>query len=193
MAEIFSRQMLYSIGPGIQVDIVSAGLEAEEGAPPPIEVIEVIGEYGLDLSKHRAHRLEQEDVDKADVILAMAMHNSQRLLTVHQEAVEKIFTLKEFVMQGKERGRELLERDPENRLRDLKGWIRHVEGMELSPGEGHLDEHLRLFFLHYFYIYDYQFTIDDPLGQSVNFMRRTAEEIRESIQQLLGPDLLALL
>jgi protein arginine phosphatase len=193
MAEVFARQMLSPLGQESGLRIISAGLEAEEGMSPPQEVIEVVEEYGLDLSHHGAHRLSASDVDKADVILTMAMHNSQRMLTVHQEAVEKIFTLKEFIMQGAKRGRVLLERNPDSRLRDLRGWIRRVEGLELSPGEDHLDEHLRLFYLHYFHIYDHQYTIDDPLGQSMDFMRRTAEEIRESVRQLFGPDLLAVL
>jgi protein-tyrosine-phosphatase len=192
MAEIFTRQILSSVEPDKNIEIISAGIEAEEGALPPGEVIEVIREYGLDLSGHRAHRLGQADVDEADIILTMAMHNSQRLLTQHQEAVQKVFTLKEFVLQGKKRSGELFDQDPEKRLSDLRRWIRYIEGLELPPGEDNLNLHLRLFFLHYFHIYDHQFTIDDPLGQSMDFMRRTAEEIRESVQQLLGPDLLAL-
>lgn len=193
MAEAFTRELMSSLNRETAMGISSAGLEAEEGETPPHQVVSVMSEYGLDISDHRAHRLEQEDVDEADLILTMAMHNSQRLLTAHQEAVERIFTLKEFVIQGQDRGRGLKERDPEKRLRYLRGWIRRIEGWEPSSGEASLNEHIRLFFLHYFHIYDHQFTIDDPLGQSMDFIRRTAEEIRESVHLLMGTDILAIL
>ena len=191
MAEAFVQNLLPSAGSGINAQVRSAGLEAEEGESPPVEVIEVMGEHGIDVSGHRAHRLERVDVDWADLILTMAMHNSQRLLTSHQDAVEKIFTLKEFVLQGEKRGRELREKDAEKRLVDLRGWIRRVEGWEVSPNKPSLEENLRLFILHYFHLYDHSFSIDDPIGQSADFMRRTCEEIRESVQRLMGPDILA--
>ncbi len=192
MAEAFLKDLLALSGDTRKVRVSSAGLDAREGETPPLEVLEVMAEMGLDVSGHRARRLEAKEVDRADLILTMAMHNSQRLLTTYQEAVDKVFTLKEFVLQGKERGRDMGLEDPEDRLRELRQWIRHVEGLESGPGEGELNEKLRLFFLHYFHIYDHRFTIDDPLGQSLNFMRRTAVEIRECVRELAGFDLLRL-
>jgi len=192
MAECFMKEKLAEIDGGREIYLSSAGLAAEEGRPPPPEVIAVMREYGHDVSGHRAHLLNQADVDEADLILTMAMHNSQRLLTEHQEAVNKIFTLKEFVIQGEQRGRELEEEDPERRLEDLRGWIRRIEGLEPSSHGEDLNEQLRLFFLHYFHIYDHSYTIDDPLGQSDEFMRRTAEEIREFVNRIMAGDILAL-
>lgn len=192
MAEAFMRDLLRSSRRGKEIEINSAGLEADEGEPPPKEVIAVMSEYGLDVSGYRARRLQRADVEAADLILTMAMHNSQRLLTIHQEAVEKIFTLREFVIQGMKKGREPRGEDMEKRLASMRGWIRRIEGWEPREGETGLDEQLRLFFLHYFHIYDHRFSIDDPLGQSLDFMRRTAEEIRESVHQLMGPGVLAI-
>ncbi len=192
MAEAFLRQVLDSVPPAREVRVASAGLDAREGEPPPHEVLQVMKEWGLDVSGHRSRLLREEDVWRADLILTMAMHNSQRLLTRHQETVDRVFTLKEFVIQGREKGHRLRTCSPEERLRELKSWIRHVEGLERGPGEGDLNEKLRLFFLHYFHLYDHRFTIDDPLGQSLDFMRRTAAEIRECVTELAGPDLLRL-
>lgn len=193
MAEAFLKEALAYVPCAEPVKVGSAGLDAREGEPPPGEVIKVMGEWGLDVSGHRSRLLVEEDVKRADLILTMAMHNSQRLLTRYQEAVDKVFTLKEFVVQGREKGHPLRSGSPEDRLRELKSWIRHVEGLERGPGEGDLNEKLRLFFLHYFHLYDHRFTIDDPLGQSLDFMRRTAREIRECVRDLAGPDLLRLL
>ncbi len=192
MAEAFLREVLDSGPAAAEVKVGSAGLDAREGQPPPREVLEVMSEWGLDVSAHRSRSLGEEDVERADLILTMAMHNSQRLLTRHQETVGKVFTLKEFVIQGREKGHRLRSRSPEERLQELKAWIRHIEGLESGPGEGGLNEKLQLFFLHYFHLYDHRFTIDDPLGQSMDFMRRTAEEIRGCVRELAGPDLLRL-
>lgn len=192
MAEAFMRRELAGAGGGCEVRVDSVGLQAEEGTPPPAQVVEVMGEMGLDISAHRARPLTGEDVDEADLILAMAMHNSSRLLTAYQEAVDRVFTLKEFILQGEAKGRELEESDPEERLRSLRGWIRHIEGFDADSTRRGLDGQLRLFLLHYFHLYDHSFTIDDPLGQSMDFMRRTAAEIKEAINRLVGVDLLAL-
>jgi len=190
MAEAFLKGLLPADGAGVEV--TSAGLDAREGEPPPPEVLEVMGEMGYDLSGHRSRGLDERQVRGADLILTMAMHNSSRLLTVHQEAVDRVFTLKEFVIQGKSKGGGLRAESPEERLRELKKWIRHVEGLEAAPGEGDLNQKLRLFMLHYFHLYDHRFSIDDPLGQSVEFLRRTAEEIRFFVGELAGPSLLGL-
>jgi protein-tyrosine-phosphatase len=192
MAEAFMRDELKAVNGRLEIAIASVGLQAEEGSTPPAEVIAVMREMGFDVSGHRARQLRGEDVKAADLILTMAMHNSSRLLTAYQEAVDRVFTIKEFVIQGEEKGRELEERDPEKRLNELRGWIRRIEGLEMERGGADINEHLRLFLLHYFHIYDHSFTIDDPLGQSMDFMRRTAQEIQDAVQRLVGADLLAL-
>ncbi|MBC7229070.1 MAG: hypothetical protein H5T74_01595 [Actinobacteria bacterium] len=192
MAEAFARALLAGRNGGCEVRLASAGLEAVPGEAPPAEVVEVMRSLGLDVSGHRARPLEEEDIAESDLILAMAMHNSSRLLTRHQEAVDRVFTLKEFVLQGEVKGRGLDERDPEKRLRELRRWIRHIEGLEELVGGAGLNARLQSFFLHYFHLYDHRFSIDDPLGQSMDFLRNTAREIREAVQRLLGPDLLAL-
>jgi protein-tyrosine-phosphatase len=192
MAEAFMRDEISACNGGHDISIRSVGLQAEEGSAPPAEVISAMGELGLDVSAHRSRLLRREDVEEADLILAMAMHNSSRLLTAHQEAVDRVFTLKEFVIQGEKKGHGLKEKDPEKRLRELRRWIRHIEGLEMGSQESDLNERLRLFMFHYFHVYDQSFTIDDPLGQSMDFMRRTAQEIKDAIHRLVGADLLAL-
>ncbi len=192
MAEAFLRHTLEDGAGGASVEVASAGSDAREGEEAPAEVVDVMLAHGIDLTGHRAHRLTAEDVESSDLILTMAMHNSQRLLTLHQEAVDRVFTLKEFVIQGKKKGAGLRAGDPEARLAELKRWIRHVEGLEEGPGEGDLNQKLRLFFLHYFHLYDHRFTIDDPLGQSREFVMRTAEEIRDCVQEMVGKEVLGL-
>ncbi|MBN2027542.1 MAG: hypothetical protein JW854_12350 [Actinobacteria bacterium] len=192
MAEAFLKEELSALNGRTEVEVNSAGLQADEGGSVPPEVLSVMEEFGLDISGHRAHLLNRDDVDEADLILAMAMHNSSRLLTEYQEAVDRVFTLKEFVIQGSKKGREIEERDPARRLVELRKWIRHVEGLDQDEGGKDLTRKLGVFMLHYFHIYDHSFGIDDPLGQSMEFMRRTAHEIRDAVRCLVGTELLAL-
>jgi protein arginine phosphatase len=191
MAEAFTLSMLRPLN-GTPLEIASAGLEAEEGEQPPASVVAVMGEYGLDVSGHAAHRLQASDLEGTDLILTMAKHNSQRLLTAHQESVERVFTLKEFIVQGRRKASVLEMNDPEERMLRLRQSIRRVEGLRKDTDKPTLNDHLNLFFLHYFAVYDHSITIDDPLGQSMDFMRRTAEEIRACVEELLGPGLLRL-
>jgi len=192
MAEAFLKEELSALNGCTEIEVSSAGLQADEGGRVPPEVLMVMEEFGLDVAGHRAHLLNRKDVDEADLILAMAMHNSSRLLTEHQEAVDRVFTLKEFVIQGSKKGRELEERDPAKRLVELRRWIRHIEGLDQEEGGKDLTKKLSVFMLHYFHIYDHSFGIDDPLGQSMEFMRRTAHEIRDAVRCLVGTELLAL-
>lgn len=188
MAEAFFRQALEE-GEALGWEVGSAGLEAEPGARPDSGVVRVMAEYGLDVSRHRASRLESVQVNQADLILTMALHNSQRLVVRHQEAAGKVFTLKEFVSRGLMYSEHLNGLSPEERLKALVKRVRSIEGWEPPPG-GEVNYHLRLFLLHYFHLYDHQLSIDDPMGQSLDFMRRVAEEIREAVQELTGPGLL---
>jgi protein-tyrosine-phosphatase len=191
MAEAFTNARLGK-ATGARVHVASAGLEAEEGQRPPFDVVAVMKEYGLDISAHAAHKLQAEDVESADLILTMAKHNSQRMLTIFQEAVDKIFTLKEFVIRGLEKAPRVEDKDPEKRLAALRPCIRRVAGFYDESEEMTLNQHLSLFMLHYFSVYDHTFTIDDPLGQSMDFMRRTAEDIRNCVEDLMGPGLLGI-
>lgn len=55
--------------PGLEIR--SAGLEARDGKPPEPPALRVAREMGLDLVAHAAHRLDAEDIEWADLIIAM--------------------------------------------------------------------------------------------------------------------------
>ena len=52
-------------------DVVSAGLGAYAGDRPPDDAIVIARELGYDLSAHRARRLTEEMVERADVVVGM--------------------------------------------------------------------------------------------------------------------------
>ena len=52
-------------------DVESAGLGASAGDQPPEDAIAVARELGYDLSSHRARRLTEEMLERADVVVGM--------------------------------------------------------------------------------------------------------------------------
>jgi protein-tyrosine-phosphatase len=52
-------------------DVGSAGLGAYAGDPPPEDAVVVARELGYDLSSHRARRLTEEMLERADVVVGM--------------------------------------------------------------------------------------------------------------------------
>ena len=62
-----------------EVEIVSAGTSAWDGAPASDGALLVGMERGLDLSQHRAQTLTRERVRDADLILAMGPHHLERI------------------------------------------------------------------------------------------------------------------
>lgn len=186
MAEAFFRQQATTdIEAGLfRVD--SAGLAAKVGQVPPDEVISLMAEKGLDVSGYRAKQVEASLLQRADLLLTMTLHNSQRLLILDQGAAEKIFTLKEFVLGGEKDGSVTRLNDVYLRLQRLKRWIRleELEGRlwEVSGDQPGGSLHFKYF--RDFHLYDQMLTIDDPLGQSESFMRRCAEEIEEYVGRL---------
>ncbi len=65
----FAGELLAARRPDLEVR--SAGLEARDGKPAEAGAQRVAQRHGIDLSRHGAHRLREEDVAWADVILAM--------------------------------------------------------------------------------------------------------------------------
>lgn len=85
---------------GIDVEFLSAGLAAWEGAPASSQALQALKEMGIDLSHHRARRLNGEMVAQARLLLTMTRSQKERLLALYPWAREKVFTLKEYI--GKE-------------------------------------------------------------------------------------------
>jgi protein-tyrosine phosphatase len=54
-----------------QLEVRSAGLKAREGDPAQPGALKIGSEFGVDLTDHAAHRLSQEDIDWADLIIGM--------------------------------------------------------------------------------------------------------------------------
>lgn len=98
MAEALFKKIWTEKGPGGRaLEIASAGTSAAEGAGATPTAIDVMREYGVDLSSHRARRITPEIIAGADLILTMTRNHLEAIRTMVPGAVEKIFTLKDFV------------------------------------------------------------------------------------------------
>ena len=87
MAELLMQQALAnSLGCTLEeldsrgVTVISAGIAAAPGCPPAAEAVQVIREYGMDLSRHEAQPLTEKLARDADVILAMTGSHMQSIV-----------------------------------------------------------------------------------------------------------------
>lgn len=77
----------------LNVLIDSAGIFAHDGDRAADEAIAALGEYGIDLTYHRAKQLGTELINAADVILVMTSAHKGMLAEI---AGEKVYTLSEY-------------------------------------------------------------------------------------------------
>lgn len=77
----------------LDVRIESAGLFAQEGEPASPEAVEAMKKYDVDLSQHMARQIDNELIEKSDLILTMTAAHKMLLGT---SAPDKVFTLCEY-------------------------------------------------------------------------------------------------
>jgi protein-tyrosine-phosphatase len=78
LAEAIARKIAVERGMS-DVELLSAGTSAWDGAPASDGALLVGMERGLDLSSHRSQTLSRELVMSADLILAMGPHHLERI------------------------------------------------------------------------------------------------------------------
>src|SRR5215213_9386709 len=78
LAEVIARKIAIERGLA-DVEVVSAGTSAHDGAPASDGALLVGMERGMDLVTHRAQTLSRDLVRDADLILAMGPHHLERI------------------------------------------------------------------------------------------------------------------
>lgn len=76
--------------------VSSAGVSALDNSGAPYEALQVMQEYGIDISNHIAQQIDGGMVDDADLVLTMERQQEEFLKRMHQEAEGKIFNLKDY-------------------------------------------------------------------------------------------------
>src|SRR4051812_22061584 len=97
MAEAIARKI--TIERGLHdVEVMSAGTSAWDGAPASDGALLVGMERSMDLSQHRAQSLSRDLVSQADVILAMGPHHLERIEALGGGG--KAFLLADYASRG---------------------------------------------------------------------------------------------
>ncbi len=77
----------------LDISAQSAGIYADPGEPASEEAIEVMADYGIDLSSHRSRNISDDMIAESDLILTMT--EGHKMMT-SALAPDKIFTICEF-------------------------------------------------------------------------------------------------
>jgi protein-tyrosine-phosphatase len=79
---------------------VRSGGMLGDGEPARPEAVTVMADYGLDIAAHRSRRVTAEDLEAADLTLAMARENLRHAVVTAPAVWPRAFTLKELVRRG---------------------------------------------------------------------------------------------
>ena len=79
------------------IEVYSCGVYAQNGDIPTYEGIQVMKEYGIDLSKHRAINIKNSNIKDMDLILCATKRHKDTVIYMYPELKEKIYTMKEYI------------------------------------------------------------------------------------------------
>lgn len=156
-------EALVSSRVGRSVHVASAGL-LSEGIAPPLEAVEAMREFGIDISAHLSRRVNEEMLDRADVVIGMAREHVREVTVISRSTWPKAFTLKELVRRGREVG-------SRSAKETLEEWLERVSvGREYAMllGDSQDDD------------------VEDPIGGSFEQFLYTARQIDALVNELIG-------
>jgi protein-tyrosine phosphatase len=164
IAEGFSRSLLAMRGVE-EIAVESAGTSAWEGSQAVPEAIEALRELGVDISQHRARRLNRALIERSDLVVAMAAEHRNTVGRLSPNAATRTFTLKEMVDLLRQIEPIFIRGDPEERL---DAAVREAAALRASGVAGPSDE-----------------DVEDPLGGGLPSFRATAWEIEVLCEELV--------
>ena len=78
------------------IKVYSCGVYAENGDTPTKEAIQVMKEYNVDLTKHKATNIKNSNIEEMDIILCATLNHKNMVISMYPELKDKIFTMKEY-------------------------------------------------------------------------------------------------
>lgn len=139
---------------GTQARVSSSGLSFD-GRPAAPEAVEAMLQMGIDLAGHTSRMLDADQLAAADLVLAMERQHVREVYLLDGAAIDRAFTLPEFVRRAVRVG---------PRTTPLEAWVRQVSAGRRPAelvGESSDDE------------------IPDPYGGPPAVFERTAQHIDE--------------
>jgi protein-tyrosine-phosphatase len=142
--------------------VSSTGL-LEEGRAASPAAVEVLHSRGIDIAAHRSRVLAREQIERADLVLAMERAHVRESTLLSPSSFTKIFTLKELVRRAETIG-------PRLPNEDLAQWVRRA-GLGRRPtdhlGTSNVDD------------------VADPIGQPADVYDDTARELDDLLERLV--------
>lgn len=80
-----------------KIEVYSAGTFANTGEGSTYSAIEVMKEYGIDLTSHKATNVRESDIKQMDIILCATVSHKSMIIRMYPELKDKTYTIKEFV------------------------------------------------------------------------------------------------
>jgi protein-tyrosine phosphatase len=210
MAEALFRDMLKKAGKEMKgIKVESAGICAIPNQPASAQAIHVLKQEGIDLTKHRSKPLTKEMINRADLILTMTVNHKNAVLQMAPEARGRVFTLKEYALDGvnideildelgilykkvREKREELLKRrqkEIEALKKKKEELLKELDRIDNEIREWEMDIETELD--------DYKaeiiklerkipkLDIVDPFGQPVEEYQKSAQEIKDALIKIL--------
>jgi protein-tyrosine phosphatase len=159
MGGLLHRQHLLR---GLGLAVRTAGFE-QPGLPPTAETVRRLDRFGIDASGHRSRRLDDDDIDRAGLVLTAERRHVVEIAGRRPAAFTRTFTLPEAVDRGTAHGG----RDGE----ELATWISALD--EGRPrASAYLDATVG--------------EIEDPTGRALEDWDRTVAEVERLVDALCG-------
>jgi len=96
MAAGLLRRLLAEDGLDGEVTVSSAGIWGLDGERASEYAVQVMAERGVDISRHWARTLRQQDIEQADLILTMEEDQRRSIFYIQPAALRKVFLLSEM-------------------------------------------------------------------------------------------------
>ena len=94
------------------IEVFSCGIYAQNGDVPTYEANNVMKEYDVDLSKHKATNIQNSKITDMDLILCATNSHKIAVLDIYPELKDKVFTMKEYVNYNREYHDKINIKDP---------------------------------------------------------------------------------
>lgn len=155
---------------GVAIEVDSAGVAAAEGIPISEHASIVLKNRGIESHEKRAKSVSEKLLQWADVVLTMTMAHKERLIQMFPDAMDHIYTLKEYAQENHSNRHEAkaLEQELQMKLAMSKP-ITEDEKKQLSE------------LVHAFMAED----VLDPFGGSVEVYEETAQELDALLDRVL--------
>lgn len=81
----------------LDIEVSSAGIFAHDGGDISLNAIGVMEEIGIDISDYRSKTIDEELLEKADIVLTMGHSHKLFIEEKYEDYRDKVFTLLDYV------------------------------------------------------------------------------------------------